>query len=79
MRNSEVRTSSRTLRKVSYVESEESEEVDEGKKKKSQKALFSSVYRYPSLLVSPLLWPSHCHFNQVSTSFFSVSNLVKKF
>ncbi|BAT80849.1 Protein CHROMATIN REMODELING 5 [Vigna angularis] len=37
MRNSEVRTSSRTVRKVSYVESEESEEVDEGKKKKSQK------------------------------------------
>lgn len=37
-RNSEVRTSSRTVRKkVSYVESEESEEVDEGKKKKSQK------------------------------------------
>ncbi|XP_054799875.1 protein CHROMATIN REMODELING 5 isoform X2 [Prosopis cineraria] len=37
-RNSEVRTSSRTVRKkVSYVESEESEEADEGKKKKSQK------------------------------------------
>jgi len=37
MRSNEVRTSSRTVRKVSYVESEESEEVDEGKKKKSQK------------------------------------------
>ena len=36
-RNSETRTSSRSVRKVSYVESEESEDVDEGKKKKSQK------------------------------------------
>ncbi|KAI4305991.1 hypothetical protein L6164_029311 [Bauhinia variegata] len=36
-RNNEVRSSGRTVRKVSYVESEESEEVDEGKKKKSQK------------------------------------------
>ncbi|XP_059429432.1 protein CHROMATIN REMODELING 5 isoform X1 [Corylus avellana] len=36
-RHSEVRTSSRSVRKVSYVESEESEEVDEGKKKKSHK------------------------------------------
>lgn len=36
-RRSEVRTSSRSVRKVSYVESEESEEFDEGKKKKSQK------------------------------------------
>ncbi|XP_043690577.1 protein CHROMATIN REMODELING 5 isoform X3 [Telopea speciosissima] len=35
--NNELRTSSRTLRKVSYVESEESEEVDEGKVKKNQK------------------------------------------
>lgn len=36
-RNSEVRTSSRSVRKVSYVESEESEGADEGKKKKGQK------------------------------------------
>ncbi|XVF19340.1 hypothetical protein REPUB_Repub11eG0102300 [Reevesia pubescens] len=36
-RNSEVRTSSRSVRKVSYVESEESEEIDEGKKKKTLK------------------------------------------
>ncbi|KAK8595957.1 hypothetical protein V6N13_000626 [Hibiscus sabdariffa] len=36
-RNSEVRTSSRFVRKVSYVESEESEEIDEGKKKKTLK------------------------------------------
>ncbi|GLT50732.1 hypothetical protein SLA2020_241980 [Shorea laevis] len=35
--NSEVRTSSRSVRKVSYVESEESEDIDEGKKKKLQK------------------------------------------
>ncbi|KAH9790087.1 protein chromatin remodeling 5 [Citrus sinensis] len=35
--NSEVRTSSRSVRKVSYVESDGSEEVDEGKKKKPQK------------------------------------------
>lgn len=40
-RHSEVRTSSRSVRKVSYVESEESEEVDEGKKKKSHKVQFS--------------------------------------
>lgn len=36
-RNGEVRTSTRSVRKVSYVESEGSDEVDEGKKKKSQK------------------------------------------
>ncbi|XP_024019941.1 protein CHROMATIN REMODELING 5 isoform X1 [Morus notabilis] len=36
-RNSEVRTSSRSVRKVSYVESDESEDVDESMKKKSQK------------------------------------------
>ncbi|KAK8515660.1 hypothetical protein V6N13_139370 [Hibiscus sabdariffa] len=36
-RNNEVRTSSRSVRKVSYVESDESEEIDEGKKKKTQK------------------------------------------
>ncbi|GLT51053.1 hypothetical protein SLA2020_245000 [Shorea laevis] len=36
-RNSEVRTSSRSVRKVSYVESEESEDIDECKKKKLQK------------------------------------------
>lgn len=36
-RHSEVRTSSRSVRKVSYVESEESEEVDDGKKKKLHK------------------------------------------
>lgn len=37
-RNSELRTSSRrSVRKVSYAESEESEEVDESKQKKSQK------------------------------------------
>ncbi|GMJ15524.1 chromatin remodeling 5 [Hibiscus trionum] len=36
-RNNEVRTSSRSVRKVSYVESDESEEIDEGKKKKMQK------------------------------------------
>ncbi|PHU01785.1 Protein CHROMATIN REMODELING 5 [Capsicum chinense] len=37
-RNNELRTSSRrSVRKVSYAESEESEEIDEGKQKKSQK------------------------------------------
>ncbi|XWS71218.1 hypothetical protein CRYUN_Cryun03dG0119700 [Craigia yunnanensis] len=36
-RNSEVRSSGRSVRKVSYVESEESEEIDEGKKKKMLK------------------------------------------
>jgi len=54
MRNSEVRTSSRTVRKVSYVESEESEEVDEGKKKKSQKvqpSLFTSEHDFYFLLL----------------------------
>ncbi|KAB2012900.1 hypothetical protein ES319_D09G122000v1 [Gossypium barbadense] len=36
-RNSEVRTSSRSVRKVSYVESEGSEEIEEVKKKKTLK------------------------------------------
>ncbi|KAK6925557.1 SNF2, N-terminal [Dillenia turbinata] len=36
---SELRSSSRSVRKVSYVESEESEDIDEGKKKKVQKGL----------------------------------------
>uniref|UniRef100_A0A6N2L4N4 Protein CHROMATIN REMODELING 5 n=1 Tax=Salix viminalis TaxID=40686 RepID=A0A6N2L4N4_SALVM len=36
-RNNEVRTSRRSVRKVSYVESDESEEIGEGKKKKAQK------------------------------------------
>ncbi|XP_077251792.1 protein CHROMATIN REMODELING 5-like isoform X2 [Tasmannia lanceolata] len=35
--HSEVRISSRSVRKISYVESEESEEIDEGRTKKSQK------------------------------------------
>ncbi|XP_068661626.1 protein CHROMATIN REMODELING 5-like isoform X2 [Aristolochia californica] len=35
--NNEVRTSSRSVRKISYAESEESEDVEEGKTKKSQK------------------------------------------
>ena len=39
-KNNEVRTSSRSVRKVSYIESEESEEFDESKKKKSQKVRF---------------------------------------
>ncbi|KAK3032361.1 hypothetical protein RJ639_037079, partial [Escallonia herrerae] len=36
-RNNDIRSSSRSVRKVSYAESEESEELDEGRKKKSQK------------------------------------------
>lgn len=36
-RNNEVRTSSRSVRKISYAESEESEDLDEGRAKKSQK------------------------------------------
>nr|QEZ88180.1 chromatin remodeling 5 [Populus tomentosa] len=36
-RNNEVRTSRRSVRKVSYVESDESEEIGEGKKKNAQK------------------------------------------
>lgn len=36
-RNNELRTSGRSVRKVSYVESDESEDLDEGKKKKNQK------------------------------------------
>ncbi|KAL3529982.1 hypothetical protein ACH5RR_009304 [Cinchona calisaya] len=39
-RVSEVRSSSRSVRKVSYAESEDSEELDEGKKKKSQRDEF---------------------------------------
>lgn len=40
-RNGEVRASTRSVRKVSYVESEGSDEADEGKKKKSQKVVYS--------------------------------------
>ncbi|CAI9761615.1 unnamed protein product [Fraxinus pennsylvanica] len=36
-RNNELRTSGRSVRKVSYVESDENEDLDEGKKKKSLK------------------------------------------
>lgn len=36
-RNSEVRTSNRSIRKISYAESEESEDFDDGKAKKCQK------------------------------------------
>jgi hypothetical protein len=43
-RNNEVRTSSRSVRKVSYVESDESEEIDEGKKKKAQKVQSTVLY-----------------------------------
>jgi chromodomain-helicase-DNA-binding protein 1 len=39
-RNNEVRTSSRSVRKVSYVESDESEEIGEGKKKNALKVQF---------------------------------------
>jgi len=28
--------------------------------------------------ISPLLWPTHCHFNQVSTSFFSVLSPISR-
>lgn len=45
-RNCETRTSSRSVRKVSYVESEESEEVDEGRKKRSQKVVYIMLYFY---------------------------------
>ncbi|KAL0390776.1 UNVERIFIED_CONTAM: protein CHROMATIN REMODELING 5 [Sesamum calycinum] len=36
-RNNELRTSGRSVRKVSYVESDESEDIDEGKKKNQKK------------------------------------------
>lgn len=42
--NNEVRTSSRSVRKVSYVESDGSEELDEGKKKKPQKVQSSKFF-----------------------------------
>ncbi|XP_062082267.1 protein CHROMATIN REMODELING 5 isoform X6 [Humulus lupulus] len=42
-RNNEVRTSSRSVRKVSYVESDESEDADESKKKNLQKVQSSCV------------------------------------
>lgn len=45
-RNSELRSSTRSVRKVSYAESEESEELDEGKKKKSQRVrIHHLIYR----------------------------------
>ena len=43
-RKNETRTSSRSIRKVSYAESEESEEIDEGKNKKSQKVCYAHIY-----------------------------------
>lgn len=52
--SSEVRTSSRSVRKVSYVESDGSEEIDEGKKKKPQKVQFTNFYVY-TILVFELL------------------------
>jgi len=45
--SNEVRSSSRTIRKVSYVESDESEGADEGKKK-SQKVLQLSMVSFSS-------------------------------
>ncbi|CAA3031734.1 CHROMATIN REMODELING 5 isoform X1 [Olea europaea subsp. europaea] len=42
-RNNELRTSGRSVRKVSYVESDESEDLDEGKKKKNLKIEVSDV------------------------------------
>ncbi|XP_062098666.1 protein CHROMATIN REMODELING 5-like [Humulus lupulus] len=42
-RNNEVHTSSRSVRKVSYVESDESEDADESKKKNLQKMQSSCV------------------------------------
>lgn len=45
-RNGEVRTSTRSIRKVSYVESEGSDEADEGKKKKSQKVPYTFVIMF---------------------------------
>jgi hypothetical protein len=50
-RHSEVRTSSRSVRKVSYVESDGSEEVDEGKKKKLHKV--QSTYCSVKSMYSP--------------------------
>lgn len=57
-RNSELRTSSRrSVRKVSYAESEESEEIDDSKQKKSQKVLswFPCVLRFSVYLLFELL------------------------
>lgn len=56
-RNSEIRTSSRrSVRKVSYAESEESEEIDDSKQKKGQKVLsFPCILRFSVYLLSELL------------------------
>ncbi|KAK6936953.1 Chromo domain [Dillenia turbinata] len=50
-RKNELRSSSRSVRKVSYVESEESEEIDEGKKKKVQKAVDDHLLVFFPLIV----------------------------
>lgn len=60
-RNSEVRTSSRAVRKVSYVESDGSEEADEGKKKKVLKVMpslytFGCGFYFLSVSVSVFWW-----------------------
>ncbi|XP_058107074.1 protein CHROMATIN REMODELING 5 isoform X1 [Magnolia sinica] len=54
--DSEVRTSSRSVRKVSYVESEESEDIDEGKTKKCQKVSQEDAEEDDTDSIEKVLW-----------------------
>ncbi|CAA2959420.1 CHROMATIN REMODELING 5 isoform X1 [Olea europaea subsp. europaea] len=52
-RNNELRTSGRSVRKVSYVETDESEDLDEGKKKKNLK---EEVEEEDGRAIEKVLW-----------------------
>lgn len=55
-RNNEVRTSSRSIRKISYAESEESEDFDDGKAKKCQKVGQEDVEEDDGDSIEKVLW-----------------------
>ncbi|THG18520.1 hypothetical protein TEA_015218 [Camellia sinensis var. sinensis] len=71
-KNNEVRTSTRSVRKVSYAESEESEELDEGKKKKSQKVCFTRRGAHPRKSIGVRSTSASGKNNEVRTSTRSV-------
>ncbi|KAM7497109.1 hypothetical protein LguiA_021523 [Lonicera macranthoides] len=52
-RNNDVRTSTRSVRKVSYVESDDSEEIDDAKNKKNQK---EEIEEEDSDTIEKVLW-----------------------
>jgi chromodomain-helicase-DNA-binding protein 1 len=64
-RHSEVRTSSRSVRKVSYVESDGSEEIDEGKKKKLHKEETEALGGYSFTYVKFSLYNNEIEINKL--------------